>query len=44
MQIVQVKLNPELPWQNSIQQEEECIHQQIELTFNEESSVTGHTV
>jgi hypothetical protein len=38
MQVVQVRLNPELTWQNSIQQEAECIHQQIELTFNEGSS------
>jgi hypothetical protein len=33
MQGVHVKLNPELPWQKSIQQHEDSFHQQIGLNL-----------
>jgi hypothetical protein len=42
MQGVHVKLNPELPWLNSIQQEEESFHQQTGLKFKEETSKVLH--
>jgi hypothetical protein len=36
-----MKLNPELPWQSSIQQED-SFHQQIGLKFKEETSKVLH--
>jgi hypothetical protein len=35
MQDVYVKLNPLLPWQSSVQQEEDTFRLQIGLNFNE---------
>jgi hypothetical protein len=37
-----VKLNPELPWKSSIQQEEDSFHQQTGLKFKEETSKVLH--
>jgi hypothetical protein len=37
-----VKLNPELPWLSSIQQEEVSFHQQTGLKFKEETSELLH--
>jgi len=33
-----MKLNPGLPWQSSIQQEEDYFHRQNELKFKKETS------
>jgi hypothetical protein len=38
VQDVHVILNPELPWQSSIQQEKGSFHQQIGIKFKEEAS------
>ena len=42
MQDVHVKLNTELQWQSSIQQEEDCFHQKIGLKFTEGTSEVLH--
>ena len=42
MQDVHVKLNPGLPWQSSIQREEDYFHQQNELKFKKETSKVLH--
>jgi hypothetical protein len=42
MEGVLVKLNPGLPWQSCIQQEEETFYQQIGLKFEEETSEILH--
>jgi len=39
---VRVKLNPGLPWQSCIQQEEGSFYQQIGLKFEEETSKMLH--
>jgi len=41
MQYVHMKLNPGLPWKNSIQQEEGSFQQQIWLKFKEETATIG---
>jgi hypothetical protein len=42
MKGVHVKLNPEVPWQISIEQEEGFFHQKIGLIFKEEASKVLH--
>ena len=42
MEDVRVKLNPELPWKNRVQQEEDSLYQQIGLKFEEETSKMLH--
>ena len=42
MEDVLLKLNPGLPWQNCIQQEEEYFYQQTGLKFEEETSKMLH--
>ena len=43
MEDVRVKLNPGLPWQSCVQQEEEdSLYQQIEFKFEEETSKMLH--
>jgi len=43
MQDEHAKLNPDLPWQSSIQREEEdYFHQQNELKFNNKTSKVLH--
>jgi hypothetical protein len=42
MQVVQVKLNPGLPWQSSIPQEKCSFRQQIGDKFKEETSKVVH--
>ena len=42
MEDVHVKLNPGLPWQSCIQQEEDSFYQQIGLKFEEETNKMLH--
>jgi len=42
MQDVHMRLNPELPCQSSIQQEEESFYQQIGLKFKEGTNEMPH--
>jgi hypothetical protein len=42
MQDIYVKLNPGLPWQSSIQREEDYFHRQNKLRFKKETSKVLH--